>query len=76
MAGISSWPFYMVNHLNNIQKEVERMENEAENNSHDHETYDVPSYIYWGGADGFTAARRQALMSFGAVSAAIGWAVH
>lgn len=41
-------------------------------NSHDSSTYDVPSYLYWGGAKGFTPARRIELMSFGAVSVAIG----
>jgi hypothetical protein len=41
-------------------------------NNHDNVTYDVPSYLYWGGEDGFTPARRQELTSFGAVSVAIG----
>ncbi|MCB1124159.1 MAG: VCBS repeat-containing protein, partial [Verrucomicrobiae bacterium] len=41
-------------------------------NSHDNSTYDVASYLYWGGADGFTPVRRIALTSFGAVSVAIG----
>jgi hypothetical protein len=41
-------------------------------NSQDHATFDVPSYLYWGGADGFAVARRTELTSFGAVSVAIG----
>lgn len=41
-------------------------------NNKDNRTYDVPSYIYWGAANGFTPARRKELMSFGAVSVAIG----
>jgi hypothetical protein len=41
-------------------------------NNHDNATFDVPSYLYWGGADGFTPARRKELSSFGAVSVAIG----
>jgi len=41
-------------------------------NSKDNETYDVPSYLYWGGKDGYTLVRRQELMTFGAVSVAIG----
>lgn len=41
-------------------------------NSQDNTTFDVPSYVYWGGADGFVAARRLELASFGAVSLAIG----
>ncbi len=41
-------------------------------NSRDNATFDVPSYLYWGGENGFTPARRQELTSFGAVSIAIG----
>jgi hypothetical protein len=41
-------------------------------NSQDNATFDVPSYLYWGGADGFAAERRQELASFGAVGLAIG----
>ena len=41
-------------------------------NSQDNATFDVPSYIYWGAADGFAAERRAELTSFGAVSLALG----
>lgn len=41
-------------------------------NSTDNETYDVPSYVYWGSARGFSAAARSELTGFGAVSVAIG----
>ncbi len=41
-------------------------------NSQDNSTFDVPSYVYWGGADGFAAERRLELATFGAVSVAIG----
>ncbi len=41
-------------------------------NSQNNETYDVPSYLYWGDSNGFTPARRQELTSFGAASVAIG----
>jgi hypothetical protein len=41
-------------------------------NSQDNATFDVPSYVYWGGTDGFAAERRMELTSFGAVSMAIG----
>lgn len=41
-------------------------------NSQDNATFDVPSYVYWGGADGFAAERRLELATFGAVSVAIG----
>lgn len=41
-------------------------------NSQDNETHDVPSYVYWGGKDGFAAVRRMELTSFGAPSLAIG----
>jgi hypothetical protein len=41
-------------------------------NNRDNAKFDVPSYLYWGGKNGFTPARRQELMSFGAVSVAIG----
>lgn len=44
----------------------------AFSNNRDNTKFDVPSYLYWGGKNGFTAARRQELMSFGAVSVAIG----
>ncbi|MDA0347317.1 MAG: VCBS repeat-containing protein [Verrucomicrobia bacterium] len=44
----------------------------AFSNSQDNATYDVPSYLYWGGSNGYTPARRQELMSFGAPSIAIG----
>ena len=37
-------------------------------NSNDGETYDVPSYIYWGSATGFAGYLRSELQSFGAVS--------
>jgi hypothetical protein len=41
-------------------------------NSQNNETYDVASYIYWGGSNGYTPARRKELTSFGAASLAIG----
>lgn len=44
----------------------------AFSNNRDNTTFDVPSYLYWGGKNGFTPARRQELTSFGAVSIAIG----
>ena len=44
----------------------------AFSNSRDNESYDVASYLYWGSAQGFAAARRVELMSFGAASMAIG----
>ena len=36
-------------------------------NSNDGETYDVPSYIYWGSATGYAGYLRSELQSFGAV---------
>jgi hypothetical protein len=39
-------------------------------NAHDHKTYDVPSYIYWGDAKGFDSARRTQLQGFGAAGIA------
>ena len=44
----------------------------AFSNNRDNTEFDVPSYLYWGGKNGFTPARRKELMSFGAVSVAIG----
>ncbi|MDA0347320.1 MAG: FG-GAP-like repeat-containing protein [Verrucomicrobia bacterium] len=41
-------------------------------NSLDNETYDVPSYLYWGAADGFSAARREELTGFGSTTVSIG----
>ncbi len=41
-------------------------------NSTDNETYDVPSYVYWGSSKGFSPAARSELTGFGAVSVAIG----
>ncbi|MCB1123169.1 MAG: VCBS repeat-containing protein, partial [Verrucomicrobiae bacterium] len=41
-------------------------------NSFDDETFDVPSYLYWGAEDGFSAARREELTGFGAVTLALG----
>ena len=41
-------------------------------NSRDNTTFDVPSYVYWGGTDDFSPTRRVELTSFGAVSIAIG----
>jgi hypothetical protein len=37
-------------------------------NSNNRETYDVPSYIYWGSASGYAPYMRSDLQSFGAVS--------
>ena len=44
----------------------------AFSNSHDGATRDVASYLYWNGPDGFHAAYRRELQSFGAVSLAAG----
>lgn len=41
-------------------------------NSQDNATFDVPSFVYWGGKDGFAPERRTELASFGAVGIAIG----
>ena len=41
-------------------------------NSQDNGSFDVPSYIHWGGRDGLSPLRRTELTSFGAVSVAIG----
>jgi hypothetical protein len=41
-------------------------------NSRDSATFDVPSYVYWGGPGGFSAARRAELTGFGPASLAIG----
>ena len=41
-------------------------------NEHDDRTYDVNSYLYWNGPDGFHPAHRKELQGFGAVSAAAG----
>lgn len=40
-------------------------------NSTDNDTYDVPSYVYWGSAGGFSPAARAELTGFGAVGLAI-----
>lgn len=40
-------------------------------NSTDNDTYDVPSYVYWGSAHGYSPAARAELTGFGAVSVAI-----
>ena len=39
-------------------------------NSHDGESHDVPSYIYWGSAEGYDASHRTHLQGFGAVGVA------
>jgi len=44
----------------------------AFSNNHDGATRDVSSYLYWNGPDGFHAAYRRELQSFGAVSLAAG----
>ena len=44
----------------------------AFSNNHDGATRDVASYLYWNGPDGFHAAYRRELQSFGAVSLAAG----
>ena len=44
----------------------------AFSNNHDEATRDVSSYLYWNGPDGFHAAYRRELQSFGAVSLAAG----
>ena len=44
----------------------------AFSNNHDGATRDVVSYLYWNGPDGFHAAYRRELQSFGAVSLAAG----
>ena len=36
-------------------------------NKHDNVTYDVPSYVYWGSANGFDPARRKQIQGFGTV---------
>jgi len=41
-------------------------------NHRDQGTFDVPSYIYWGAAGGFAAARRAELTGFGPASLALG----
>lgn len=41
-------------------------------NHRDQGSFDVPSYIYWGGPKGFAAARRTELTGFGPASLAIG----
>ena len=41
-------------------------------NSNDGETYDVPSYIYWGSSTGFAPYLRTELQSFGAASVSAG----
>src|SRR5262249_42015932 len=38
-------------------------------NEHDGKTYDVPSYLYWNGPQGFAAARRTDIQGFGPVNA-------
>ncbi len=40
-------------------------------NEHDGQTYDVPSYVYWGSAKGFDASRRTHLQGFGPVGVAV-----
>ena len=44
----------------------------AFSNEHDDKTYDVNSYIYWNGPEGFNRAHRHELQGFGAVSIAAG----
>ena len=44
----------------------------AFSNEHDDKTYDVNSYIYWNGPEGFHRAHRKELQGFGAVSLAAG----
>ncbi len=44
----------------------------AFSNEHDDKTYDVNSYIYWNGPEGFNPAHRHELQGFGAVSMAAG----
>ncbi|MEW5979562.1 MAG: VCBS repeat-containing protein [Acidobacteriota bacterium] len=39
-------------------------------NSHNGDTYDVPSYVYWGASGGIEASRRTDLQGFGAVGVA------
>ena len=41
-------------------------------NQRNNATFDVPSYIYWGAAGGFAAARRTELTAFGPASLALG----
>ena len=40
-------------------------------NSHDLEKTDVPSYIYWGGAEGYAKYRRSDLMGFGVAGSSV-----
>jgi hypothetical protein len=40
-------------------------------NSRNQATYDVPSYVYWGGADGFSDSRRTQLPTHGAQSVTV-----
>ncbi|MFN0165373.1 MAG: FG-GAP repeat domain-containing protein [Bryobacteraceae bacterium] len=40
-------------------------------NAHDADSYDVPSYIYWGGPNGYSPYRRSGLLGFGVAGSGI-----